>query len=166
MTWPLKSETAKCQVTIKGERYNMPHTIKRDMNRLRVSFLSAWKVKNHLIYVPRCLNRNTCNKYLKILPLYPQSDATDTHTHTGPFRWMVKCHYSWQCEWAEGQPVIFWRVLTLKCMMGVNRLHIAISPSLQTDGRLGNTTDCYSMFSYLGRIKKLFCICDLYERNK
>lgn len=151
MTWPLKSESAKCQATIKAERYNMLHTIKIDINRLLASFLPAWKVKNHFIYVPRCPNDlHVINiwKYLKSHCIHKLRLHRYTYTpawrqsHKAPLSWMVKCHYSWQSEWAEGQPVIYWRVLTLKCVIAVNRLPITISPALQTDGRLGNTTDC------------------------
>lgn len=97
------------------------HNKKSDVNRLLVSFLLAWKVKSHLIYVPRCQNRLLGNTYLKILL---QTDAwqkhtfAHTHTHTGPFSWMVTCRYSLsgqkgiQSFSEECSPWSVWWVLT------------------------------------------------------
>lgn len=143
MTWPPLSESAKCQVTIKGGGYNMPHTIKMDMNGRLVSFLPTWKVKNHLIYVPGCQNNlhvlifentGTVNRLMQHTHLHG-----DSHTLLHSAGWLNVITAE-SLSVAEGQPVIYWRVLTLKCMMAVNRLAI-ISRAVQTDGCQGNTTD-------------------------
>lgn len=85
---------------------------KGGVNRLLVSFLPVWKVKNHLIYVPQMSEWG-----FRGINIWKYYHCIHKHTHTGPFSWTGPCHYSRQ----EGSQSFSWRVPTLEWVTAVNR---------------------------------------------